>query len=632
MKEHRSRKYHLRSGGEGGRTVHYSMKQLLRSPLKSILFLVLAGVSAFLLALGGSLWEINRAMLEEFEDLFVTVGTVEQEIDRVELTKRWDVEQQDPKYSLWGMYGKRIPNAVMDFEGAGYLLEAKQRPTFGALVDQKVRGSAYDDLVVEATPLESGTADESFPMRAKKVLAGEEHGLKKGDIFYICDHFQETPRSFEAGKTYIMLLSSIGSVHGSKVTHMDPEDYVREYLPFGSVASYQFTMDGERVYDAVAEAEDEMAFDVVTEGFYGTERGKRWLELAKTRNYTFYTIPVTPVDRTLLLMPFYWKDAKISEGRDITEEEYARGRPVCLISSELSLLLGKKAGDRLTLSLYYALYSEISKEGIQAASLLNAEGKIYPVFDEQEYEIVGVYTAAPASKNGYEMSRHQVVVPWNAIPENSWADNIAGRGPMRGFNTSFQIPNGTIEDFMAAWEKQGVEGLEIRFYDNGYSHLQTGLEIRKLMSVIFLASGGVLAVMILCFFASLFITGQRQRIAVERLLGQTKRQCAVSILSGFLLLAALGAAAGSAAGWMATDRAVKATERTTEFDTSFSNAVIAQADAEEVDLAAAGQKYGLETALAAGIGIVLAAVLIGFGFLRQELRKEPLRILGELEE
>ena len=56
-------------------TVYYSMKQILRSPLKSILFLLLAGVSAFLLALGGNLWEINRNMLEEFENIFMTVGT-----------------------------------------------------------------------------------------------------------------------------------------------------------------------------------------------------------------------------------------------------------------------------------------------------------------------------------------------------------------------------------------------------------------------------------------------------------------------------------------------------------------------------------------------------------------------------
>ena len=614
-------------------TVYYSMKQILRSPLKSILFLLLAGVSAFLLALGGSLWEINRAMLEEFEDIFTTVGTVEQKTDHVETGRHWDAKD-GYYYTQWGAYGERIPSSVLDFEGAGYILEAKQRPNFGALVDQKAASSPYMFTVVEATPLESGRADESFPMRAERVLAGDEFELKEGDIFYICDHYLEEARSFEAGTTYIMMLnSSVGWVHGSRVEHIAPEDYVQEFFPMNSVASHQYTMEGELVYDAVAEAEDEYDMDIVTEDFYETERGKRWLEIAKTRDYLFHTVPVIPVDRTELLMPFYWKDAQITKGRDITEEEYAQGKPVCLISSGLAMLLRKEAGDRLTLPLYCADYTPtLFERGMWVESILNAEGKAYPIFDEQEYEIVGIYTTTSVINNGYELCDNQAIIPWNAIPENSWADHITGIWYMTGANTSFQIPNGTIEDFMAAWEKQGVEGLELRFYDNGYSNLKNGIESRKLMSVIFLASGCVLAVMILCFFANLFITGQRQRIAVERLLGRTKRQCAVSLLTGFLLLAVLGAGAGSAAGWMATDRAVKATEETTEFDTSFSNAVIAQADPDEADLSAAEQNHGPEMAAAAGIGIFLAAALISFGFLRQELRKEPLRILGELEE
>ena len=354
-----------------------------------------------------------------------------------------------------------------------------------------------------------------------------------------------------------MLFRSAGWVHGSKVEHIAPEDFVPEFFPVNSVASYQYPMEGDRVYDAVAEAEEEYDIDIVTEDFYETERGKRWLEMAKTRDYLFYTVPVMPIDKTELLMPFYWKDAQISKGRDITEEEYAEGKPVCLISSSLAVLLRKEAGDKLTLPLYCADYSPTQKEAMWVASILNAEGKAYPIFHEQEYEIVGIYTAASATKNGYELCINQVIIPWNAVPENSWVDHIAGMGYMTGGNTSFEIPNGTIEDFMAAWEKQGVEELELRFYDNGYTNLQTGLESRKLMAVIFLASGCILALMILCFFANTFITGQRQRIAVERLLGRTKGQCAFSLLTGFFLLAALGTAAGCGAGRMAADRAVE---------------------------------------------------------------------------
>lgn len=389
-------------------------------------------------------------------------------------------------------------------------------------------------MVVEASPVESGRADESFPMRLEKVLSGD---LKEGEIIYICDHSLEEARSFEQGKTYIMMLDFSSRVHGSRVEHIAPEDYVPEFFPSNSVASQQYTMDGERVYDAVAEAEDDSSFDVVTEGFYETERGKRWLEMARSQDYQFRTIPVQPVDSTSLLMPFYWKDAQISEGRDITEEEYAQGSPVCLISSELALVLRKEVGNTLNLPLYYASYATVyGHDSVFQRSILNAKGETYPVFHEQDYEIVGIYTTSPVSNHDYELGRHEVIIPMNAVPENVWADNIIRMYPMVGSTTSFQIPNGTIEDFMAAWEKQGVDGLEIKFYDRGYTQLQSGIESRRLMAMIFLISGCVMAVMILCFFSNLFITGQRQRIVTERLLGRTKRQCAVSVLTGFSCL------------------------------------------------------------------------------------------------
>lgn len=618
-------------------TLYYSMKQMLRSPVKSILFFLLVGVSAFLLALGGNLWKMNSDMLKEFEDIFETVGTVDQKRDHIETGARWDAGKGEYTWDHYAMYGERISDEVLDFEGAGYILDAKQRPYFGALIDQKVRGTGNMDLLVaEVTPLETGIADSSFPVRVEKVLAGE---LNTGDTIYICDHFsfedgEYEARRFEKGKTYIMMLDDITFVHGPRVTHIAPEEYVTEYMPVNSVASSQYTMDGEKVYDAVGEEEDPRAFDEVTEGFYETERGKRWLEMAKSQELQFRTIPVEPVDGTELLLPFYQKNAQISDGRDITEEEYREGKKVCLIPFDLSVFLRKKVGDSLNLPLYYADYMPVSSydTGFQL-SLLNAEGETYPVFYEQQYEIVGIYKMPPSSGDGdYSLASREVIIPWNSIPENAWEDNIVSVYPMTGSTTSFRIPNGTIEDFMAAWEKKGVEGLEFKFYDNGYTQLKSGIENRRLMSWIFLISGCVLAVMILLFFSNLFITGQQERIAVERLLGRTRKQCAASILTGLLILAAAGCAAGSISGWIATEKAVKAAEKTTKFDTTFSNAVIEQESEDELEVQAAAGKTDAWMTAVAGCGLLLAAAVVSSGFMSQVLKKEPLQILGKLEE
>lgn len=97
---------------------------------------------------------------------------------------------------------------------------------------------------------------------------------------------------------------------------------------------------------------------------------------------------------------------------------------------------------------------------------------------------------------------------------------------------------------------------------------------------------------------------------------------------------------------MSTDVALKAAEKTTEFDTTFSNTVIAQAGAEEMEDAAeekqeeegaaagtvTGQRTDIGIAAAAGFGMLLAAAVIAGTVMGQTLKKETLQMLGDLEE
>ena len=161
----------------------------------------------------------------------------------------------------------------------------------------------------------------------------------------------------------------------------------------------------------------------------------------------------------------------------------------------------------------------------------------------------------------------------------------------------------------------------------GYTQLQENLENRRLMSVVFLISGCVMAVMILFFFSSLFITGQRERIAVERLMGRTKRQCAVSILTGMILLSAAGCAVGSAAGWLASGKAAQHVGDTVEFDRAYSDNVIVNTEPESE----AKQAGPVLPCITGGILLAASAAVSG-GYMGKVLRKEPLRMLGEIEE
>ncbi|WP_122644412.1 ABC transporter permease [Luxibacter massiliensis] len=604
-------------------TVYYSIKQILRSPLKSLLFFLLTGVSAFLLGLGASLWHISQESIRQFEDIFTTIGTVEQIKKNPQIYEYWDAEKKAYEYYKGGSYGEWIDVDVLNFDGAQYVLPPRQRPYFGAYIEELYEGvgNARMNLIVEATPLETAAADHSIPMRVEKVMGG---ALNEGDIIYICDHTNPEPEIFEAGKTYIMHLNMGTFIHGTGAD----DAVTSEYWPAGyAVGSTQYTLEGESVPDADG-LEPEDWFDEVTEGFYETDRGQRWLLASQIQEYYNRMAVVQPTDGTLLLMPFYRGETVITKGRDITQEEYKEGAAVCLIPDTMAMRLGKNVGDKLRLPLYFANYRDPQGSHMGNHSLLNAEGELFSVFDDQEYEIVGIYTVEELMEDSYKIGDNEVVIPWNAVPKDSWKDNIAAFGPMQGANTSFQIPNGSIQEYLELWEKQGIEDLRITFYDKGYTQLEEGIENRKLMSWIFLASGCVMSAMILLFFSNLFITGQAERIAVERLLGRSKKQCARSILSGMVILAGAAVIIGSGASFGATQAVAEKADITESFDKEFSNALIDTAEKEEVDL----EGPSVILVFVSGGGLFMAAILIFSACMGGSLKKEPLQLLGKLEE
>lgn len=610
---------------------------MFRSPLKSFLFFLLIGVSAFFLALGGNLLFMSKASLEEFEKSFTTIGTVEQTKKDLGMIKWQNPFTKQYEYIKDFKYGDRIREDVLDFEGANYIIKPRQRPYFAAYVEDMYQGlGGRLDIQVEATPLEAPTGQPT-KMQITKVWEGS---VEEGEVIYITDRSNqdEEPLPFEMGKTYVMRLTGWDIYQEPGTEGDNNEGQINEYYIQSGITSSQYTLDGEPVDDPITDALDkeydevgDIAFtDEVTEGFYDTEKGKRWIEAAGQQDHMSRLVLVQPTEGTELLMPFYRDEVVIKEGRDITEEEYKNKEKVCLIPDMLAIQLRKSVGDQVNLPLYAADYkgTPVDSQYGLGFSLLNAEGKMYPVFNEQEYKIVGIYKVVDEGEGSYGMGKKVVVIPWGAVPENSWKDNIGSFGRMSGANTSFQIPNGTIQKYQELLEKQGIKDLKITLYDKGYTQLKDGIENRKLMSWIFLVSGCVMAVMILLFFSNVFITGQQKRIAVERILGRTKKQCAGSILTGLLLLAALGSIAGSIAGWKATGVAAKKADTELVFDLSFSNAATGGEEKKDVKWT----KPSVEVALGAGGALIAAAVLISSCYMGANLKKEPLELLGRIEE
>ena len=375
----------------------------------------------------------------------------------------------------------------------------------------------------------------------------------------------------------------------------------------------------------------------MTEGFYETEAGRRWTELARALDWMWHSVPVTPVSDLNLLMPFYRGDAYLIDGRELDETDQDEGRRVCMISRHFARNNGLAVGDPLPLSLILAscfgtTSSDASYLYWPDYGLLNAEGKAYEPFFEAEYTVVGIYDWSPGSSrtSDYALGRNEVLIPASSVTESP-EHNIAAYGPMKAANTSFRIPNGSIREYQALWEEQGVEGIELQFYDRGYTDLQDSVAGIRRISVILLAAGIVTALLVLTFFCHLFITRQCRRTAIERSMGMGKRQCVLSLLTGLLLLCMAGCILGSAAGYGLSGETVRRMETGGHYSTLYSSGIIAVEGNEAEEIMLDVSVNGAVSA-ASGAGVLAASVLLSLFMIRGNLKKEPLALLGGREE
>lgn len=602
--------------------IRNSIRQLMRTPLKTALFLLLIIATGMLLSLGCSLWVINNRNIDYYKNSFVTIGTVEQKAESIAQIERWDINYKDYVIFPRAVYGELLPPAVLDFDGAGYIQKPEQRPYYGSYSpDYEVDKGLSPCSVIEVVPVEDGIPNQPVEVEITKVLYGNY--VVKGNTIEIYDETLVDPKPMYKGKTYVISVVYIPIMEGNDIGY--------QFCPASVIVSRQYNPDGTLITPT---PEEDPLYYEVTEDFYETDTGKRFLEYVKSLEQFDHALPVTGTNSTILLMPFYDKDAYILQGRDITVEEYAKGEKVCLLPRKFALDNKLTVGDTIHLQLYYADYRSGAHEFFDYSvyAELNAEGKAYPVFEDSRYTIVGIYNMTSGADSGnFGLAKNEVIIPSKSI-ENSDRNNILAFGPMKSNTTSFQIPNGTIEEFMKKWGASGYDKLEIKFYDQGYSKLKAGMDNMKNMSIALIAVGVVMVISILLFFSHIFITKQVKRTAIERSLGMGRRECRISLLTGLLVILVLGGALGSTIGGILSLRFSGKNAESSYYDTTYSNGATddtmnADTQEKEKDMSIIILVPGLSMIL-----IVLSGVVISVFKINRNLKYEPMELLNRQKE
>lgn len=617
-----------------------SIKQMMRTPVKTGLFLLLMISAALLMTSGVCIWQKKSKTLEQYEDRFVTIGTVRQIPDSFEQTLQWNAETKDYDVVKKAQYSSYYTVADLNLPGLEYIVKPEQRAFYCSYTPEYLKlwrslnpsRIATGSLIAEFSPLEDCIPSESIQIQITKVIGGDER--MEGTVEWFCDHMNPEPEMLYHDKTYVAILDSYLYIHGKAYDDLMGEKTMYEtrvaleYIP-ASLEADIYLSDGSKQEDAFRNGQE--IFEV-TEGFYETDAGTRILNLAQMEGCWQYMQPVTGTNMTCLLMPFYNGDAYISEGRDISEEEYAAGEKVCLAPRTFMNNNGLSLGDKVKVQLLctdtrlnagrrFWIDGSVSAYG----SMIDVEGNPLEVFEASEYEVVGIYDVTISNTDSiFNLGADELIVPMESI-EAREGINLLSCGPMTDTTSSFRIPNGTIDEFLKTWAEFGTDNLEFTFYDRGYSKLKAGIDNMKNLSFFLLVVGVILTGLLLFFFSHMFITKQAHRTAIERSLGMNTAQCRWSMLSGFVLLILVGSIVGSVAGAKISGSITVLNAGRNYYSTVYT---VGNTNAfNEIDIDNLSD-MGLP-AVCCTVLITLTGVGIALGRINKSLKREPMQLLSE---
>ena len=338
---------------------------------------------------------------------------------------------------------------------------------------------------------------------------------------------------------------------------------------------------------------------------------------------------------------FHLGNMFIPEGRMITEEEYASGAKVCMISTDLAKLQGWNVGDKIDFSFYE--YNNFVNATIWGSRLSPRYTYTDPdhFFDNGEYEIVGTYNVRPLTGTS-AVSASAVSVPWNTIyiPEKSLENAPAEEDrPVTGALLTIWLENGKIEPFIERMNGLGITGAKrgdyearFTFYDQGYSRIQPSLEALSGTAELLLILSSSLLVIAALLLAFFYAQSQKQSIGTMRLLGCSKARAFAAVMLSALIIAVTGALIGAAIGHTLTagvGESIMANANQTPEEFLAFSAYLAESTQVEVEFAlGADAKVSLLTCLAA-LGLFIAGTLV---FVLRYLGKGPRELLPRAEE
>ena len=237
---------------------------------------------------------------------------------------------------------------------------------------------------------------------------------------------------------------------------------------------------------------------LTAEEYLATEEGKeKFGDVIEMFEKNIHSVPVVLTDSLMSMYNFSAGITPIKEGRAFTDEEYASGAQVCVISTALAKANDLKVGDRLEFQFYNRgkLYAEDTRLATDTEFYAPYFNGITPITDTMEYEIVGICKNDKFLFGEHDFTPNTVFIPSASMTDEAVRENLnADWEPMSTKLTSVIIENGKLYEFREEMESLGYGDCFLYSDENGMTDVfLAAVERENHIKPIFCASAIVFA-------------------------------------------------------------------------------------------------------------------------------------------
>lgn len=528
-----------------------SIRSIIRSRGKTALFTLLIFVLTLALALGVCVWASVEQFLADCDEYYTTIGIIEY------------VGTGYPDDTASDTY---MADQLLSFDASSVINDEAT-----LLWDISERSMGYIDGFWRT--------DTYAKDRMMSVFL-------VGNVFY-----NEAENVYNA--TVMKSLYSL-KVKDDTVVYLDADfgsfEYGRYYLVYGELYFGRSPLMHLRVkeYGNAASANEGIpiphVIDVTDGEYYSIPEDCILKKVADTLKVTCNSVLVNSTDDLMALFPFHQNELYFTSGRAFTEEEYADGSHVCVITEIMAARLGVEVGDTIDLSVAIS-----SRPGVYN-SYWTDDGFRY----NESFTITGI-TNTSMDKSWY------IYVPGSA--------NV----PSSSFPIGYTVGQATVSNDGAALFYEHISsGLEGRFrltvYDQGYSAVEIPYSIILNVAKIVTAVCALVELAVLILFGFLFIYRQRETSETMLMLGTGRMKVSGYFFISASLISLIACAAGAVGAYFLHGGIIalisKAARTYALIDRRFSNGDLTVSRTLDFD-----PKLGLDLFMYVGLAVMVLAVL-----------------------